>query len=42
MEFDYKPKFYDCVLNGVRTEGSKYSFDFMEKETEGKIKYSGD
>lgn len=36
MEFDYKPKFYDCVLNGVRTEGSKHLFDFTKKKIEGK------
>ena len=35
MEFNYKPKFYDCVLNGVRTEGSKHLFDFTEKKPEG-------
>ena len=36
MEFNYKPKFYDCVLNGIRTEGSKHLFDFTEKKTEGR------
>ena len=36
MEFNYKPKFYDCVLNGIRTEGSKHLFDFTEKKTESR------
>ena len=42
MEFNYKPKFYDCVLNGIRTEGGKHLFDFTEKKTESRddTKYS--
>lgn len=36
MEFNYKPKFYDCILNGIRTEGSKHLFVFTEKKTEGR------
>lgn len=36
MEFNYKPKFYDCILNGIRTEGSKHLFDFTEKKTESR------
>lgn len=33
MGFNYKPKFYDCVLDSIRTEGSKNLFDFTEKKT---------
>ena len=33
---NYKPKFYDCILNGIRTQGSKHLFHFTEKNTEGR------
>ena len=36
MEINYKPKFYDCVLDGIRTEGSKHLFHLTEKKTEGR------
>jgi len=36
MEINYKPKFYDCILDGIRTEGSKHLFHLTEKETEGR------
>ena len=36
MEFNYKPKFYDCVLDEIKTEGSKHSFNFTEKKSEGR------
>ena len=36
MEMNYKPKFYDCILNGIRTEGSKYLFHLTEKYTDEK------
>lgn len=32
----YKPKFYDCILDGIRKEGSKNLFHLTEKETEGR------
>lgn len=38
MEMNYKPKFYDCILNGIRTEGSKHLFHLTEKNTDEKIK----
>ena len=36
MEMNYKPKFYDCILDGIRKEGSKNLFHLTEKETEGR------
>ena len=36
MEFNYKPKFYDCILDGINTEGSKHLFNFTEKKSEGR------
>ena len=36
MEMNYKPKFYDCILDGIRKEGSKNLFYLTEKETEGR------
>ena len=32
----YKPKFYDCILDGIRTEGSKNLFHLTEKNTDGR------
>ena len=36
MEMNYKPKFYDCILDGIRKEGSKNLFHLTEKETKGR------
>lgn len=36
MEMNYKPKFYDCILDGIRKEGSKNLFHLTEKEAEGR------
>lgn len=32
---NYKPKFYDCIIDGIKTEGSKHLFYLTEKETDG-------
>lgn len=37
MEINYKPKFYDCILDGLRTEGNKNLFCLIWKETNDKI-----
>lgn len=36
MGMNYKPKIYDCILDGIRKEGSKNLFHFTEKNTEGR------
>lgn len=36
MGMNYKPKFYDCILDGIRKEGSKNLFHFTEINTEGR------
>ena len=36
MEINYKPKFFDYILDGIRTEGSKHLFHLTEKKTEGR------
>lgn len=36
MEMNYKPKFYDCILDGIRKEGNKNLFLFTEKNSEGR------
>lgn len=33
----YRPKFYDCILEGIITEGSKHLFRLLWKETNDKI-----
>lgn len=33
METNYKPKFYNCILDGVKTEGSKHVFYLTENST---------
>lgn len=38
MEMNYKPKFYDCILDGIRKEGSKNLFHFTEKTQKEEIK----
>ena len=35
MEMNYKPKFYDCILDGgIKTKGSKHLFHLVEKNDE--------
>ena len=36
MEWNYKPKFYDCVLDGLRTEGTKNLFHLTERNSKGR------
>lgn len=36
MEINYKSKFYDCILDGIGTEGSKHLFHLTEKNTDGR------
>lgn len=36
MEYNYKPKFYDCILDGLRTEGTKNLFHLTERNSEGR------
>lgn len=33
----YRPKFYDCTLDGIVTEGSKHLFRLFWKKTNDKI-----
>lgn len=33
---NYKPKFYYCILDGIRTEGSEHLFYLTERETDGR------
>ncbi len=33
MNMGYRPKLYDCILDGIVTEGSKHLFRLIWKET---------
>lgn len=33
----YRPKFYDCILDGIITKGNKHLFRLIWKETNDKI-----
>ena len=34
IEINYEPKFYDCILDGIRTDGNKHLFHLTEKTRE--------